>query len=153
QMLAEDRMLLVDLRDGGRDRARDVDPGALGGGAGAPMAPPEPDRMCELLREGVDLGLQPLDATEVAPPAGLLELLLQLGEPALVGDARLRVDHLARVAVRRTYGLPAPAAPADPVGLRQAVAGEVEDVDLLTGTLQESRQVGDALRVPDADGG
>src|SRR5262245_54008144 len=91
-------MVLLDLRDGGTDPARNGHANAIGVRRGTPASAAEAGCLPELIGERLELGAQPLDSAEIVAALGVLELLAQVDEPTPIGRPRLCVEHLTGIA-------------------------------------------------------
>src|SRR5215218_4346175 len=102
EMLAERGMVLGDPGHRLADRAGHSGSGALRGGRGSSITTTQPERARELLNQEVTLGVSLGGPRGVADGAGLLKVVVDLGQASAVGVLGLGVQDLARVAECRT---------------------------------------------------
>ncbi len=95
-------MVLTDPGDRLADGAGHSGSSALGRGCGSSIAAAQADCAGELSDEEVAFGVGLRGALGVAGGARLLDVVVDLGETSAVGVLGSRVEHLARVAERRS---------------------------------------------------
>lgn len=96
-MVSERRMMFVNARHGLPNGPRDAGSGALGIRARAPIAAAHTDGAGELTGDEVTLGFRLCGAPGISAGAGLLEVLLDIGEPPPVRLFGSSIQHRAGI--------------------------------------------------------
>src|SRR5581483_1954453 len=100
EVARERGMDLRDVREAEPNAGRDRLPGALHRAARPPAPPAEAEGGCELARDEVELRARTRRATRVVAGLGILDLPVELGEPAAIVGPRAAVEdrHSGRAA-------------------------------------------------------
>src|SRR5215207_3483539 len=150
-MFAERGMVLADPAYGLADRAGHTCSGALGRGRGSSMTAAEAERAGELANEELAFGVGLCGPLGVPDGAGLVEVVVDLGEASAVGVLGAWVEDLAGVAEQRARrgGRRAGVDLATWAGF---CGDQVQHVVLPAGVGEEPREVVHALEVTDVHG-
>jgi hypothetical protein len=144
-MVPKRRTVLIDPGESGADRTRDAHACPLGRRSHPAIAAPEADRTGQLAHEKVAFLLGAHGPFGVAEGPRLVELALELLQPAAVRSFRLHVERLTHVRKRRRRELGLLRSHG---GHRATLAGdEIERVELAAGLSEQARQVPQPLGI------